>query len=58
MSSTNRSDAQWEIELLRFMDASYPEIVSSIDKNNRILPEVETLLRQAPGFLYCKLGVD
>jgi len=37
----------WEIDLLRFMQSSHPEIGTSIAENRRILPETETALRGA-----------
>jgi len=37
----------WEIDLLRFMQSSHPEIGISIAENRRILPEVEITLREA-----------
>lgn len=37
----------WEIDLLRFMQSSHPEIGTTIAENKRILPETETALREA-----------
>jgi len=37
----------WETELLRFMDLTYPEIVSDISEKKQISPETEAKLRQA-----------
>ncbi len=37
----------WEIAFLRYMDTSHPEIGRSIAENKRILPEVESQLREA-----------
>jgi F-type H+-transporting ATPase subunit alpha len=37
----------WETELLRFMDLTYPEIVTDISEKKQITPETEAKLRQA-----------
>jgi F-type H+-transporting ATPase subunit alpha len=37
----------WEIELLRFMETSHPEIGRSIAEEKRITPETEKALRSA-----------
>jgi F-type H+/Na+-transporting ATPase subunit alpha len=38
---------EWEIELLRFMDASHPAIGKDIAEKKRITPETEAALREA-----------
>jgi F-type H+/Na+-transporting ATPase subunit alpha len=38
---------EWEIELLRFMDASHPTIGKDIAEKKRITPETEAALREA-----------
>jgi F-type H+/Na+-transporting ATPase subunit alpha len=37
----------WETELLRYMDASHPDIGKDISQNKRITPETEAALREA-----------
>jgi F-type H+-transporting ATPase subunit alpha len=37
----------WEVELLRYMDASHPDIGKDISQKKRITPETEAALREA-----------
>jgi F-type H+-transporting ATPase subunit alpha len=38
---------QWETEVTKYLDTSYPEIGKEIVKSNRITPETEQKLRDA-----------
>jgi F-type H+-transporting ATPase subunit alpha len=38
---------QWEIDLVKYLDTSYPEIGKDVVKTNRITPETEQKLRDA-----------
>lgn len=40
---------EWQVDLLRFFDVSYPEVKKSIASEKKITPENETTLKTAMG---------